>query len=250
MSFSHLPEPIITGQFDMVKVGPNQLVAVGSDQDGTRAWPLEVERVRVGPAQVALAGRVVDEQGDPIAGASVQRGPNRYAADDWLEHETELDLWKAGPKLIGSPQLAFRSIQADSGYPVVSTGARGGFRFDHVKLGEYVLTVEADGHASQQRHVQVGTQEEPQDFTLKPGRLVRGRVVDTQGQPIGGVCVVLNRWHCHTDPRGYFHWSAVAPLPDQVTLRVDKRYVGQYEPLKTTVTLSQLEHEPVMLKGR
>ena len=30
ISFSDLPEPVITGQFDMIKVGPNKLVAIGT----------------------------------------------------------------------------------------------------------------------------------------------------------------------------------------------------------------------------
>ena len=89
----------------------------------------------------------------------------------------------------------------------------------------------------------------PSRRTLRP-RQASGRVVDEQGQPIGGVCVVLNHWHCHTNPRGFFHWPVTAALPYQVTLRVGKRYVGQYELLKTTVALGQLEHEPITLRGR
>ena len=29
----------ITGQFDMIKVGPNRLLAVGNDSEGTKGWP-------------------------------------------------------------------------------------------------------------------------------------------------------------------------------------------------------------------
>ena len=36
ISFSHLPEPSITGQFDMAKAGPNRLVAIGNDGHGTK----------------------------------------------------------------------------------------------------------------------------------------------------------------------------------------------------------------------
>ena len=52
---------------------------------------------------MSLGGHVVDEHGNPIAGAVAELSHNRYEADDWLEHETELDLWKAGVKLISSP---------------------------------------------------------------------------------------------------------------------------------------------------
>jgi hypothetical protein len=250
VSFSHLPEPIITGQFDMIKVGPNQLVAVGSDHEGTKVWPISVKRIRVSPARVALTGRVVDDRANPIVGAVVAQSPNRYAADDWLEHETEVDVWKAAPSLVGNPQLAFRSIQESGDDPTVRTDDQGRFRFDDVKLGEYVLTVEADGYAPQQRQIKVQPESQAEDFTLKAGRLVRGRVADAEGQPVGGVCVVLNHWHCHTDPKGYFHWSVASPVAERVTLRVDKRYSGQYEVLKTTVALSRLERQPVILKDR
>jgi len=268
ISFSQLPEPYITGQFHMIKVGPNQLVAIGNDAGGrpelshrgypdanpgnaggVKVWPITVERVNVSPAHASVRGRVLDQQGNPIADAAVERSPNRYTADDWLE-STDLDLWKAGPRLIGTPKLGFQSIQPVDNHPIVRTDDQGRFHFDTVELDEYVITVEADGHAPQQRHVNVQPRPEPVDFTLKPGRLLRGRVVDAAGQPIAGVCVVLNHWHTHTDLRGYYHWSVEAPVPDQVTLQVYKRYSGRYETLKTTVALSQLEHRPITLKHK
>ena len=43
VTFSDLGEPDITGQFDMIKTGPNTLVAVGSDAEGTKLWPITVD---------------------------------------------------------------------------------------------------------------------------------------------------------------------------------------------------------------
>jgi hypothetical protein len=250
VSFSHLPDGTITGQFDMIKVGPNRLLAVGNDSEGTKVWPLTVGRVKVSTTHGNLHGRVLDEQGTPIANATIERSPNRYAADDWLEHPTKFGPWKVVPLTIGSPVLGYRSILKERGYPTVQTDTEGRFRFESVKLGEYVLTVESDGFAPQHRHINVRPQPKPVDFTLKPGQLVRGQVVDAEGEPIPSVCVVLNHWHCHTDPQGYFHWSLENPLPKQVTLEVHKRYSSQYEELKTTVALSQLEGQPITLKNR
>ena len=119
-----------------------------------------------------------------------------------------------------------------------------------LKLGEYVLTVEADGYAPQHRHIKVGLESKAQDFCLKPDRKISNRVMDDKGQLVGGVCVVLNRWHIHTDSAGYFDWSAESPLSQQVTLKVYKRYSGDYETLDTTVALSQLESKPITLKSR
>ena len=67
---------------------------------------------------------------------------------------------------------------------------------------------------------------------------------------VGGACVVLNRWHIHTDPHGFFHWSLEAPVPQQVAMKAYKRYSNQYEELETTVALSQLESQPIVLKNR
>jgi len=174
ISFTHLPEPFLTGQFDMVKVGSNDLVAVGSDAQGTKAWPVRVDRVKVSSVPVALAGRVLDEQGEPIVGAIVERSPNRYYHDDWLEHPNQLGPWKTTPLTIGSPGLGYRSIRKVEGHPPVQTDGQGRFRFDSVKLGEYVLTVEADGQAPQHRHTRLGLEVQPQEFRMKAGRGVRG----------------------------------------------------------------------------
>ena len=48
------------------------------------------------------------------------------------------------------------SIRRENGYPTVKTDTQGRFHFDSVKLGEYVLTVKADGFAPQHRHIKVG----------------------------------------------------------------------------------------------
>ena len=268
VSFSHLPCGVITGQFDMIKVGPNRLLAVGNDFEGTKVWSLTVDRVKVSVTGGRLHGRVLDGQDHPIANATIERSPNRYTADDWLGDETTIktksDPWKAGvPLTVGSPVLGYRSIQKQHGYPTVKSDAEGRFDFHDVALGEYVLTVEADGYAPQHRHVNVRPQSQSQDFRLNPGRLVRSKVMDETGRGIPGICVVLNQWHVHTDSGGYFHWSVEAPLPEQVEIRVYKRYSGQYEELETlnqenpfwgsvlvTVALSQLEGQPITLKNR
>jgi hypothetical protein len=257
ISFSHQVEPGLTGQFDMIKVGPNNLVAIGSNADGLQVWPISVERVRVTPARVALSGRVLDDRGRPIAGALVERGPNRYSVDDWVvdplgwnkrvrHGNTHPDRTTPIEYL---PRLSYLSIQKINAYPTARTNEQGRYVFEGVDLGEYVLTVEADGHAPRHRHVKVGPQSQSEDFSLKPGQRVRGRVVVEAGQP-GGVCVVLNQWHCHTDPQGYFHWSVEAPLPEQVTLQVYKKYNSRFETLNTTAPFSQLESRPIILPSK
>ena len=152
--------------------------------------------------------------------------------------------------MVGNPQLAFRSIEEHNNHPIVLTDADGRFRFENVKLGEYVLTVEARGYAPEQRPIRLESRPHPLSFTLQPGRRVRNRIVDTDGEPIAGACVVLNRWHCHTDAAGVFHWRVESPMPEDVTLQVYKRYSGEYEKLEQSVPLAQMESEPIPLKRR
>ena len=112
---------------------------------------------------------------------------------------------------------------------------------------EYVLTVEADGYAPQHRHIKVQPEPQAQDFRLNAGRKVSNRVVDEKGKPVAGACVVLNRWHVHTDPHGCFHWSVQASIPEQVEVGAYRRYSSQYGSLKKTLALSQIESQPIRL---
>ena len=251
VSFSNLPCGVITGQFDIVKSGPNRLLAIGNDAGGTKIWPIAVQRVKVSQTHAVLKGRVLNQQGNAIAGAIVERSPNRYALESWLEDRTKLDPWKAGvPMTVGSPVLGYSSIQKHHGHPTVQTDAQGRFQFDSVKLGEYVLTVEADGYAPQSRNAKAGPGAEPQEFRLKPGRKVRSRVVDSTGRPVPGACVVLNNWHVHADRAGFFHWSVEAPLPKQVEVNAYHLHYGHYGSLKKTLSISQIESRPIMLPGK
>ena len=76
ISFSHLPEPNITGQVHGNKIGPNKLMAIGGvGSGGTQVFPVTVERVKVSPGHVPFTGQVLDERGNPIAGAIVELGP-------------------------------------------------------------------------------------------------------------------------------------------------------------------------------
>ena len=256
VSFSHLKVGAITNQVDGRQVAPNRLAVIGAVDNGTYVFPVSVERKNVSPARVALSGRVLDEQG-----AIVERSPNRYVADDWnivpadkgLEghyHESYFS-----DKMPDSPLLTYRAIHPEDGHPTVTTDQQGRFQFEGVKLGETVLTVEAEGFAPQHRHINHVPDTKPSEFQLEPGRGVHGRVVDPKGQPVAGACVVLGLWHCHTDERGRFDWSVKAPVPTEVPVKVykrysGKRYSGQHAVVQQSMALSEIEQHPIVLETR
>ena len=255
ISFSHLPEPIITGQFDIVKNGPNQLVAIGSDTQGTKVWPIKVARVKVSQDRMALAGYVVNEQGQPIVTATVQLSPNRYAASDWRAVPTVggrkprfAEPFFDPPRICSTPVLAYQSINKIDGYPTVQTDKGGRFHFDRVRLGEMILTVDAPGYAPRQRRIHVAPNTETQRFTLEGGRSVRGQVTDETGSPVAGACVVLNDWHTHTGQDGSFYWSIEAPLPNQIDVKIYKRYSSAYDKTIERVSLESIQQEPLILR--
>ena len=249
VSLSDLHEPIITGQFDMIKVGPNRVVVIGNDAGGTKVWPIDVERRKVSPARTEITGRVLDAQGAPLAGARVELGPNRYTADAWVEGD-ELDVWKAGPTLVRPPVLKYQALGGRSRSPIATTDAEGTFRFRREKLAEYVLTVEAAGYAPQWRQINVASdaRQRSQDFRLSPGRSLRGNVVDDAGKPVGGACVVLGKLHLHADHDGRFSWAVEAPVPADVAVRVYKRYNNGYNAFEGKLSLAQLEASPIVLQ--
>ena len=252
ISFSDLPVSLIMGYQDMIRVGPNRLAVIGSDADGVKVWPIRVERVKLRSARTKVTGSVLDQEGRPIGGSKVELGPNRYTADSWVEGE-ELDdpsHWRSGRVLVGPPALGYRSISTGKSNPTAKADSRGQFQFKGIKLAEYVLTVEADGYAPQWIHINVGSDPKArsQEFRLKAGKSVRGRVVDETGKPVGGACVVLDKLHIHADSDGRFSWAVDAPVPDEVAVRVYKRYHDEPGKFDGKLPVAQIEAQPIVLQ--
>jgi len=153
---------------------------------------------------IVVHGRVTDDAGHPVGGATIVRGDDPY----------------------------FASTQSE-----FLTGADGRFRLPAMAAGKTALTVVAAGWAPQERVVDVKPGLPAQDFPLERGKPIRLRVVDSAGRPVSAGEVIIRGWkgrqalhnHHHpkvhdtkiprgTDSNGNWEWTWAPNSPVQVTI--------------------------------
>jgi protocatechuate 3,4-dioxygenase beta subunit len=139
---------------------------------------------------VTVGGIVTDLSGAPVKGAEVRMALHLY----------HVKIARAG-----------------------KTGGDGKYQFVKVAPGTYSFHVRSPGHVQQRRkNVRIHAGEDGQvfDFSLDPGAAIRGRAVDSSGEPVPGVCVrvVHTSRETATDERGEF---TVAGLLDNETCDVE-----------------------------
>jgi beta-lactamase regulating signal transducer with metallopeptidase domain len=130
---------------------------------------------------LSLSGTVYGKDGKPLAEATVAQGDSRFGTN----------------------------------FPSARTDAEGKYAFKQVQPGAMNLTVQAPGHAPQMRQVTPGEDLGPVDFHLEAGRTIRGRVVDSKGNPIAGAGVAADtwrdkrtvNWRVETGSQGRFEWK-------------------------------------------
>jgi len=115
-------------------------------------------------AAFTLTGAVTDEQNTPIAGAKIQRSD-----------ESE----------------------------IVTTDATGHFRVPKLKEGQWPFTVTAEGFAPVRTNALIGAATKPARVTLRPGAVLRLRVIDEDGLEVPDAEVGLEQWGEH---RSAFEW--------------------------------------------
>jgi thiol-disulfide isomerase/thioredoxin len=131
---------------------------------------------------IELSGRVVDEPGKPIGGASITR--NR----EWRNPAAEL-----------------------------TTDTNGQFKIINLKPGEMYLTIQAKGFAGQTRLLTLSSAMPELKIEMAPGKVFAGKVVDAAGKPISGATVQMDRlelgpmeyeWSVQTDSEGHYSWDS------------------------------------------
>ncbi len=166
--------------FRSAKLGPtlNERLHLSEDDFRNRCAVMVLK-----PGAV-IAGMVLDEQGNPIAGAKVTQ--NRAWTDKTANQFTASD---------------------------------GTFRFGNVPRYPLVITVQAAGFVASDQKVSAANAEELLRFVLAKGAVLRGRVVDEFGNPIVGASILalenseMDRFEnsTSTDASGRFEWRSAQP---------------------------------------
>ncbi|MBW7864276.1 MAG: sigma-70 family RNA polymerase sigma factor [Candidatus Hydrogenedentes bacterium] len=129
--------------------------------------------VTLSPADQYVAGRVADEGGAPVAGASVECLYYGYDAEGLAE--TAMTGVTTGN--IGGVKLVFTAADADGAFRLaIPNGGLCDFRVVHGGYGTGFFP-------------RVPTGEENAVFTLKPGGAISGTVTDPEGRPVPNIAV-------------------------------------------------------------
>lgn len=144
---------------------------------------------------IVLSGTIVDNTGKAVAGAAITRN-----------HE-----WR-------NPGAALQSDDA------------GRFQIPNLRPGAMILTIQAKGLEPQTLLLTASNQMADLKVELKPGKILKGRVLDETGQPVAGAGVRMDRanfqplefeWSTTTDSDGHFLWDSTPAGPHPYLLSAD-----------------------------
>lgn len=175
--------------------GPDALGQESASGEGERATVAVANENSTRAKGLSVKGRVVDNSGNPISGATVREGsplPGVHGA------RTETDM-------------------------------QGSFNLQGFNPGRTILTVQATGYAPDMKLITVEANMPAVRFQLESGGTIRGRLVDADGNPITEAKVYLFSWRddmsldwqTKTNVKGHFRWDS-APL-DEVKLGIIKK---------------------------
>jgi len=184
---------------------------ISDESYGTTPKPADAElramtAVSVMKRGLMLEGIVTDLQGKPIVGASVLQGMDRFGTNQ----------------------------------PKQKTDPDGKFSFRNARPGAVSLTVTAKNYAPEIRQAMVAKGAGPVEIKLGPGNVVKGKVVDRNGKPVGGAWVAADTWRgqrsldwrVNTKGDGTFLWKE-AP-PDDVLVHLGKQGFASKRDLHVT----------------
>ena len=175
-----------------------------ADADAMKALRAETHVILLGHG-TTVSGRVVDDRGRPVTNAKVKAMVVKWHNTYGTEVSAETD-------------------------------ATGAYRLERVPRGSYHLVALGDSHAPSVKAIRVAGKPLSADLTLNSGVRIKGKVVDAQGKPLGGVAVRVGKWENHLEKRrfdsylttlwetvtgddGLFEWNAAPKGPVMFNFR-------------------------------
>lgn len=155
----------------------------------TKVFEQEVSRALAADPRGEITCRVVDSQGQAVAGAKVSARlgltvlPTSGWNASWSTH------YGKPPGNVGS------------------TGPDGQLVIPKLCKGTYTVRVEAPGKAWAERKVALGPQLDPAsiEVMLQDGYGIAGQVVDEEGQPVPGATITPDQWEHTVDTMTFFN---------------------------------------------
>lgn len=198
------------GRFEIHGVWPHGLYLGSAGRDGEHPTMRLVDETP-GPGEIVdlgdfvlrhgatLTGKVVDEEGKPIAGALVRAADlpaivTQFVPIEQIDPAGAVIVREArSPVVVTPPAWAARRFE-QLPIPRTTTAADGTFRLAGIEPGENMLAVTSTGRQSLVRpgiRLDPGEEEALGTLTLREGEEVYGKVVDDRGKPIPGAEVLL-----------------------------------------------------------
>lgn len=229
------------GRFTLRDV--REYATVGAQAEGRVPSPLAVVRgapgqavdvtLVLGPAGAALAGRVLDARGEPLAGAEVQVGP----PGGWPLPRQDTRAFEQGPP----PRRVFADAQ-------------GGFALRDLPPGRWPLAARHPGHSPWQGECELQAEvTQEQDIVLPAAVVLAGVVRDGAGRPVADARVTCGRYlemdwqETRSAADGRYELSGL-PLP-AASVRASAKGVGKDERELATRAGERLEWDPVLTEG-
>ncbi|MDB6037337.1 MAG: polymerase sigma factor, sigma-70 family, partial [Verrucomicrobiales bacterium] len=166
-----------------------------------------------------------------------------------------------GGNPIESARIREVFIHSDTGRSTV-TDKMGNFELLHLKPGEVTLVAEAEAYAAAVQTVQSTASVAALRFQLGPGKVIRGRVSDEEGNAIAGAFVETSRgrnkieWSTTTDASGRFEWNSAPTEPLLYSFQAEEFNRAYAIPLPAdgsehliTLTREHLDQDMIRIQG-
>jgi len=227
------------GRFEVAGVWPRAIYLLKADAEGPNPTmkiadrtPAPAETVDLGDIVLkdagVLTGQVVDDSGDPVAGAMVRAADvppivTQVAPIEQFDPEGWLIGGNGDERMVVEMPGWVKKYWRELPVPTTVTGADGAFRLEGVEPGVNLVAATKSGYVgATQKNVKVepGQERALGKLVLREGEVAAGKVVDTAGKPIAGVQVIVGsrltmapiafgRDAGETDARGAFECSGM-----------------------------------------